>query len=232
MKLLDTAGGNTKIRKSMKDKPKKRIGSLSMYPDDILCPARHIAGCAKMCLEGAGRGVMKPVKDGRFRKTMYYHNDTQGFLEQLRRELFNFNKLCKRTGVEPIARLNTLSDVRWERHEIPQEFPDIFFYDYTKNPSRLGKTPANYDLMYSYSAEPEYQKYVKKALKTVAPMSVVFRNGMPEFYLGRRVIDGDASDLVNVKAGAVIVGLKAKGKAKKDKGNFVVDASNLIAVAA
>jgi len=63
-------------------------------------------------------------------------------------------------------------------------------------------------------------------------MSVVFRNGMPEFYLGRRVIDGDASDLVNVKAGAVIVGLKAKGKAKKDKGNFVVDASNLIAVAA
>ena len=28
-----------------------------------------------------------------------------------------------------------------------------------------------------------------------------------------RVIDGDASDLVNVKAGAVIVGLKAKGKA-------------------
>jgi len=54
---------------------------------------------------------------------------------------------------------------------------------------------------------------------------------MPKHYMGRRVIDGDASDLVNVKAGAVIVGLKAKGKAKKDEGSFVVDATNLIAVA-
>jgi len=56
----------------------------------------------------------------------------------------------------------------------------------------------------------------------------VFRNGMPKYYKGRRVIDGDASDLVNVKAGKVVVGLVAKGKAKKDEGNFVVD--NLIAV--
>ena len=70
-----------------------------------------------------------------------------------------------------------------------------------------------------------------KALKSNAPMSVVFRGGMPKHYMGRRVIDGDASDLVNVKAGAVIVGLKAKGKAKKDEGSFVVDATNLIAVA-
>ena len=61
-------------------------------------------------------------------------------------------------------------------------------------------------------------------------MSVVFRNGMPLHYKGRRVIDGDASDLVNVKAGKVIIGLVAKGKAKRGDGNFVVD-SNLIAVA-
>ena len=40
---------------------------------------------------------------------------------------------------------------------------------------------------------------------------------------GGRVIDGDASDLVNVMAGPVIVGLQAKGKAKTDEGAFVVD---------
>ena len=40
---------------------------------------------------------------------------------------------------------------------------------------------------------------------------------------------GDPGDLVNVKAGKVIVGLIAKAKAKKDKGNFVVD-TDLIAV--
>ena len=42
------------------------------------------------------------------------------------------------------------------------------------------------------------------------------------------MIDGDASDLVNVKAGKVVVGLVAKGKAKQDEGNFAVD--NVIAV--
>jgi len=36
---------------------------------------------------------------------------------------------------------------------------------------------------------------------------------------------------VNVKAGRVIVGLVAKGKAKQDAGDFVVDATDLIAVA-
>jgi hypothetical protein len=149
-------------------------------------------------------------------------------LDQLRKELGNFDKLCKRQGVKAAVRLNVLSDIPWEKHGIPQEFPDIFFYDYTKNASRLGKTPSNYELMFSYSNEPDYQKHVAKAWNTDAPISVVFRGGMPEHYKGRRVIDGDASDLVNVKAGKVVVGLVAKGKAKKDEGNFVVD--NVIAV--
>ena len=173
-------------------------------------------------------GVFSNVKAGRQRKSDWWHGDRAGFLDKLRKELTNFEKLCKRQGVKAAVRLNVLSDIPWEKHGIPQEFPDIFFYDYTKNASRLGKTPSNYELMFSYSNEPAYQKVVVKALKSDVPMSVVFRNGMPKYYKGRRVIDGDASDLVNVKAGKVIVGLVAKGKAKKDEGNFVVD--NLIAV--
>jgi hypothetical protein len=61
-------------------------------------------------------------------------------------------------------------------------------------------------------------------------VSVVFKNGMPKFFMGRRVIDGDASDLVNVKAGSVVVGLKYKGSKDKANDDFVVDASNLIAI--
>jgi hypothetical protein len=175
-------------------------------------------------------GVFSNVKAGRQRKTDWWHSDRSGFLDQLRKELTNFDKLCKRQGVKAAVRLNVLSDIPWEKHGIPQEFPDIFFYDYTKNSSRLGKTPDNYDLMFSYSGEPEYQKFIPKALKSGAPMSVVFRGDMPDTFMGRRVINGDASDLVNVKAGSVVVGLVAKGKAKKDEGSFVIDASNLIAV--
>ena len=228
MKLLDTTGGNPKQKKSNKSSPDYRLAFLSLMPDDILCPYRNVAACAESCLQSAGMGVFSNVKAGRQRKTDWWHSDRDGFLDQLRKELTNFDKLCKRQGVKAAVRLNVLSDIPWEKHGIPQEFPDIFFYDYTKNASRLGKTPDNYELMFSYSNEPDYQKHVAKAWSTDVPISVVFRGGMPEYYKGRRVIDGDASDLVNVKAGKVVVGLVAKGKAKKDEGNFVVD--NVIAV--
>jgi len=48
-------------------------------------------------------------------------------------------------------------------------------------------------------------------------------------FMGRKVIDGDISDLDNLRAGHVVVGLRAKGKAKKDQTGFVVD-SDLIAM--
>ena len=210
MKLLDTAGGNTKIKKSMISEA-VRIAGLSLYPDDIICPARNLARCANMCLIGAGRGVMRPVIEGRRNKTAFYHKNLDGFLAQLRKELHNFEKLCKRTEVKPIARLNTISDIPWERHGIPQEFPDIFFYDYTKLAHRLGRTPSNYKLIFSYSPEKGYNNQVKAALKADVPISAVFKDKpFPETFLGREVIDGDRDDLLNVEAGPVIVGLKYK----------------------
>ena len=87
-------------------------------------------------------------------------------------------------------------------------------YDYTKLAHRLGRTPETYKLMFSYSGAQAYQNQVKTALKTDVPISAVFRGPMPAEFLGRRVIDGDASDLVNVMAGPVIVGLQAKGQSE------------------
>jgi len=230
MKLLDTSGGNTKLRKTDGSTTKYRVAGLSMMPDDILCPYRNVAACKDDCLVETGRGVMRPVREGRQRKTDFWHLDQEAFKAQLRKELTNFDKLCKRQGIKGAVRLNVLSDIPWEHHGIPQEFPDLYFYDYTKNSSRLGKTPKNYDLMFSYSKAPDYQKFVVKALRTEVPVSVVFKNGMPKSFMGRRVIDGDASDLVNVKAGPVVIGLKFKGSKDKANDDFVVDASNLIAI--
>ncbi len=232
IKLLDTTGGNTKLGKTNKSKGGiYRVAGLSLMPSDILCPSRHLAQCAKSCLESAGRGRMRNVIDGRQRKADWFQNDPKSFLAQLRRELSNFVKTCDRQGVKPAARLNVLSDVPWEKHGIPQEFPELFMYDYTKLAHRLGRTPENYQLMFSYSGAAAYQNQVKIALKTDVPISAVFRGPMPAEFLGRPVIDGDASDLVNVMAGPVVVGLQAKGKAKTDEGAFVVD-TRIIARAA
>ena len=230
-KLLDTSGGNTKIKKTSGSLAEYRYAGLSLMPNDIFCPARWLAQCAEPCLESAGCGVFSNVIAGRQAKSDYFLEDQAGFLDQLHRELDNFERLCERQGVKGAVRLNVLSDIQWEKLGVPQAHPGLLFVDYTKLSARLGKTPANYHLMFSYSGAAEYQKHVKRALKTEAPISVVFRGEMPAEFLGRPVIDGDQSDLVNVMAGPVIVGLVAKGKAKKDAGPFVVD-TNLIARAA
>ena len=53
----------------------------------------------------------------------------------------------------------------------------------------------------------------------------MFRNAeLPKKWLGIKVINGDKHDLRFKDTKGRIVGLKAKGKAKKDKSGFVVDA--------
>ena len=231
-KILKISGENTKIAKTIaKAGGAVRIASLSMMPDAILCPGSKAAGCFDPCLKSSGRGAMSNVAAGRQARTDYWHADQAGFLDQLRRELRAFVKTCKRQGVKPVARLNTISDIAFEKHGIPQAFPEILFYDYTKRAARLGKVPANYLLMFSYSGRDQYAAQVERAEQSNAPMAVVFNGPMSEFFAGRPVIDGDESDLVNAMAGRVIVGLKAKGKAGNDRSGFVVHtSSDLIAM--
>tara|TARA_R110002012_G_scaffold7672_4_gene35657 strand:+ start:38 stop:766 length:729 start_codon:yes stop_codon:yes gene_type:complete len=237
-KLLDTApnSGNTKVAKTAaKENPlgPVRLASLSLFPDIKVCPASELAGCIKPCLTWSGlAAVYDSINSARKARTHYWLTDQSGFLDQLRRELTNFSKLCRKQGVQGVVRLNVLSDIQFERFGIPQAFPELFFLDYTKLSKRLGKTPSNYKLIFSYSDRPEYAKHVKAAQQTDVPVAVVFKNGMPSEYLDRPVVDGDQSDILNVLAGRVVIGLKAKGPAKKDTGGFVVDGNLIAKVAA
>ena len=83
--------------------------------------------------------------------------------------------------------------------------------------------------MFSYSGKASYRKQVEEAYDKGVPIAVVFRGKFPRKFLGRDVVQGDLSDLTNVQSGKVVVGLKAKGPAKKNDNGFVVDTS-LIAV--
>ena len=227
MKLLNVGGSNTKIAKTIKTGGAVRVASLSLMPHRKICAGSKAAGCFETCLKSSGRGAFTNVANARQAKTDFYLTDRTGFLDQLRTELFNFDKLCKRQKVAGWVRLNTISDIDYENHGIPQAFPALNFFDYTKRVDRLGRTPSNYQLIFSYSGRKQYQKSVDKRPRHI-PMAVVFRNELPPVWAGQKVIDGDLSDIVNVKAGGVIVGLRAKGKAKRDTSGFVVE-SNLIA---
>ena len=205
-----------------------------MMPDHIICAGSKAANCMDLCLKDAGlAAVYDSVNISRQAKTDYWHADQAGFLAQLTRELSNFQKnVCEKKNVQGVVRLNTISDIPWEEHDIPQKFPDLFFYDYTKQAKRLGNTPDNYRLMFSYSDRPQYRNQVAAALPSGVPIAVVFKNSIPSEYLGRSVIDGDLSDLDNVMAGPVVIGLTAKGPALHDDSGFVVDGNMIVRVAA
>ena len=230
MKLLDTTGGNTKIAKTQALTSGIRLAQLSLHPDNELCPGSKAAQCIDDCLLYSGlAAVYDSVNEARARKSEFFKTDESGFLEQLRRELHNFLKLCAKLGLIPWVRLNVLSDVAWEKYGIPEEFPKINFYDYTKRAARLLKTPPNYSLMFSYSGASKYHNQVLKAFEVGVPIAAVFRGPMPETFLGREVVNGDKSDLLNLSQPGKIIGLKAKGPAlvpSETNKFFVVDQTN------
>lgn len=204
-----------------------------------LCPMAETAKCIEGCLNTAGRGQMSNVQKGRQRKTEWFIKDQSGFMRQLFQDLTKFVNYCDKRDILPAVRLNGTSDIRWENIKIAHQnifewFPMIQFYDYSKIANRRN-IPENYHLTFSYSeANPIYQRQTKIALDKGMNVAVVFRHkeNMPKTFLGLPVIDGDKTDLRFLDPSQCIVGLYAKGKAKKDQSGFVIDNPVNYAIAA
>lgn len=203
---------------------------LHLQPSDLsgvvnVC-AKATPGCRAACLNTAGRGGMfRPgettnrVQDARRRRTVWFHEDREGFLEALREDIHRAVRRSQRRGFTAVIRLNGTSDIVWEKYGIIQEFPEIQFYDYTKIPRRRISQLANYHL--TFSAADGNQQDVEQAVQQGMNVAVVF-DRLPARYMGRDVIDGDQSDLRFLDPSEVIVGLKAKGRARHDTTGFVV----------
>ena len=204
-----------------------------------LCPMAETAKCIDGCLNTAGRGQMSNVQKGRQRKTEWFIKDQSGFMRQLFQDLTKFVNYCDKRDIKPAVRLNGTSDIRWENIKIAHQtifewFPMIQFYDYSKIANRRN-IPKNYHLTFSYSeANPIYQRQTKIALDKGMNIAVVFRHeeNMPKTFLGRKVINGDKNDLRFLDPENCVVGLYAKGKAKKDQSGFVIDNPVNYAIAA
>lgn len=199
-----------------------------------LCPHATPA-CIAACLYTAGRGAMPNVQLARIRKAKAFEKDPQAFLRALVSDIDKFQAYATRNGLIPCVRLNGTSDIMWERLRLsnvmgdcgpgPRHatlmdlFPGLQFYDYTKIPPRLRRNvPRNYDLTFSQSEANEHA--TKQALADGFRVATVFFN-RPKRWLGHKVIDGDANDLRFLDKTNVIVGLSAKGAAKRDKSGFV-----------
>jgi hypothetical protein len=147
------------------------------------------------------------------------------FLAALRTELARVTKRARALRMTPAARLNGTSDLPWLPLTLAREFPRIRFYDYTKHVKPWSRTLANYSLTFSRSGENDAACLA--SLARGVNVAVVFRTPkgkpFPATWNGFRVIDGDVTDLRFLDPAGVVVGLRAKGPAKKDMSGFVVD---------
>lgn len=177
------------------------------------------------------------VQAARLRRTRLFLDHQAAFMALLVRDITKFVGYAAELGLKPCVRLNGTSDIRWE--DIPATrdgasepnifwaFPLVQFYDYTKLPNRRRALAIpNYHLTFSYSHRASFAPIVVKALQTygnAVNFAVVFKSDVPAHFLGRTVIDGDATDLRFLEASGHVVALTAKGTtAKQDRSGFMV----------
>ena len=184
------------------------------------------AGCKAACLYTAGRAAMFPaIGIARVKKTVWLHNDRAGFLEQLRSDIRALVRKAARMHLTPAVRVNGTSDMPWMALQLSAEFPTVQFYDYTKLPRPWLRTRANYHITFSLS-ESNFQDAFD-CLQHGMNLAVVFNTPkskpLPDMWRGFHVVDGDAHDLrfLDQHRLGLVIGLHAKGRAKKDTSGFV-----------
>lgn len=198
-----------------------------------VCPKRT-EGCTAACLNTAGRGgifkkgeTTNKIQQARIRRTKMFFEQRVSFFNLLTKEIQAAISMAKKQGLTPVFRLNGTSDLSWEKYDVNetglnifQIFPEVQFYDYTKVYGRKVSHINNYHLTFSKADGNEMDARI--AAHQGMNVAVVFRKELPETYFGRKVINGDETDLRFLDDKGVIVGLKAKGKAKNDQTGFVV----------
>lgn len=233
MKLL-TVNGNPKLVKGDKLSDKYLSAIMHLSPINTrICPYQDIAKCKEACLNTAGRGgifkkgeTTNVIQEARKRKTDLFLNDRDTFMSLLVKDIQAFVRKCERLGKKPCIRLNGTSDIQWELIPVDnyanifEMFSDVQFYDYTKIPTRKVSSIKNYHLTWSYSEAND--KYARLFEQVPYNKAVVFHGGLPSIFKGMKVIDGDTTDMRFLDTQNRVVGLKAKGLAKKDTSGFVI----------
>ena len=225
-KLLSTA--NPKIQKGTK------MGYLSfilhLAPSDLsgknTCP-KATPGCIAACLNTAGRGGMfkrgettNMIQRARIRKTEYFFADRAAFMDDLASDIMRAVNYARKKGLIPVFRLNGTSDLSWEKYPVCGAdnifalFPTIQFYDYTKVLGRKVSHIENYHLTFSKADGNDAD--VAEALMQGMSVVAVYDQ------IPADVPSADETDLRFLDPKGIMLGLKAKGRAKKDYSGFVI----------
>ena len=233
-KLLSDGSTNAKTKKNSL---KSFILYLSPYTQNSfgknLC-ANATKGCIDSCLFTAGMGSFSNVQKARIAKTDYLLSDKEAFLDQLTKELLYHYAKAKKAGERVAVRLNGTSDLdfftllqKYAQLDVTKLADHMSFYEYTKNINYIKRWEGAPNITYTFSKSENNASLIPAAIAYGANVAAVFRKELPETYnVGGTeipVIDGDTSDIIMLYNKGKIIGLRAKGKAKKDYSGFVID---------
>lgn len=215
-------GSNPKMLKSVEFGYLTAILHLAPHTESgtNLCPKASI-GCSNACLYKQGMGKFDNVQKARLERTRLYLENPIEFQSKLYWDIEKLKRLAEKQGLTPAVRINGTSDVPKLAIKVARDFPEIQFWDYTKILATLKRSdiPKNYHLTFSRSESNQSEAF--EALQLGHSVAIVF-DKLPTRYHGYKVIDGDIHDLRFLDEPNVIVGLTAKGTAKKDESGFVV----------
>ena len=202
--------------------------------------------CRLGCLATSGRSAIEffsgkhIIKNCRINKTKLFYENQNFFMQWLIADLKLLQIKAKKDDFFISARLNTISDIDWSNIfynnlNIFEIFPEIQFYDYTKNFNKFEYKPSNYHLTYSFTGR--NSEHCKELLSQGHTIAVIFNvkheADLPKYFMNHPVINGDETDFRPNDPKGCVVGLKwkriANRKAEKKVLNscFVIQPNNV-----
>ena len=191
-------------------------------------------GCCRIgCLNTAGNpAVLKGKLRSRIRKAQELHLSPELFFTKLKSDIVLLKYFADSFGLKLAVRMNGTSDYdfgeKLEDFVKEQVGKGVVFYDYTKIIPRYKKYSQNKLIHQTFSRSASNDKSSLEILKNGGNVAYVFyqkNNVLPNYYLGYKVLNGDASDLrflddkekqfdENGNPIGLIIGLNAKGSLK------------------
>lgn len=179
--------------------------------------------CRMGCLATSGRAAIEIfsgtniIRNARIKKTRLFYEQRNFFMAWMIAEIKSKQARAKRMGFYFSVRLNATSDIDWQNilyngKTIFEIFPEVNFYDYTKNHNKFINLAPNYHLTLSYTGRNwnMCEALLKKGYNVAMIFNVKHESDLPKTYKGYTVINGDLTDYRISDAKGIIVGLKWK----------------------
>jgi len=187
-------------------------------------------GCRKHCVVWSGHGKVPAVIEARRRRKILFARNPAAFHSMLLFDFVDARKFAERKQVRAAIRPNAFSDVPWEERLRLDHWPDIQFYDYTKDWDRAmrfvdGELPDNYHLVYSWSDREQDECPIRTAKEH--GVSIALPGDKDKWRAACKkarvpFVDGDEHDMTFLHEPGSLIVLKPKGSLIKANSPFKI----------